>query len=96
MGRICNAMFPCFRVGNEENVIFDPNVSWQEYKDEIWRGEVIALMFLRFMALFGQTCLEVRKSLRFGVMIMKLFRMMVPVNCPDVNKNVLNDFVILC
>ena len=35
------------------------NVSWSVYMDEIFRGEIIALVFLRFIGLFGQTCLEV-------------------------------------
>lgn len=39
--------------------ILDPNISWAEYKNELFRGEIVALIFLRFIGLFGQTCLEV-------------------------------------
>lgn len=38
--------------------ILDPNISWAEYKNELFRGEIVALIFLRFIGLFGQTCLE--------------------------------------
>ena len=34
------------------------SVPWSRYADELLRGEIIALMFLRFIGLFGQTCLE--------------------------------------
>ena len=34
------------------------SVPWSRYVDELLRGEIIALMFLRFIGLFGQTCLE--------------------------------------
>ena len=33
-------------------------VPWSRYATELLRGEIIALMFLRFIGLFGQTCLE--------------------------------------
>ena len=40
-------------------------VSWAQYKNELLRGEIVALIFLRFMALFGQTCMEVCISTRY-------------------------------
>ena len=42
------------------------NVSWADYKDEILRGEIVAIIFLRFIALFGQTCLEVSKAPKYS------------------------------
>ena len=47
----------------EERPLLNPDVSWSEYKNEIFRPEIIALMFLRFIGFFGQTCLEVASSL---------------------------------
>jgi hypothetical protein len=35
------------------------SVPWSRYVSEILRAEIIALIFLRFIGLFGQTCLEV-------------------------------------
>ena len=40
-------------------------VSWAQYKNELLRGEIVALIFLRFMALFGQTCMEVSIRTRY-------------------------------
>ena len=34
------------------------SVPWSRYIDELARGEIIALIFIRFIGLFGQTCLE--------------------------------------
>jgi MFS family permease len=45
--------------GNDDVALINPDVSWSQYKNELIRGEVIALMFLRFIGIFGQTCLEV-------------------------------------
>ena len=47
----------------EERPLLNPDVNWSEYKNEIFRPEIIALMFLRFIGFFGQTCLEVASSL---------------------------------
>ena len=33
-------------------------VPWSRYIDELARGEIVALIFIRFIGLFGQTCLE--------------------------------------
>ena len=46
--------------GNQQPLL-NPDVGWVEYKNEMLRPEIIALMFLRFIGFFGQTCLEVRK-----------------------------------
>ena len=45
--------------GMGDEPLINPDVSWSQYKNEIIRPEIIALMFLRFIAFFGQTCLEV-------------------------------------
>ena len=34
------------------------SVPWSRYITELARGEIIALIFIRFIGLFGQTCLE--------------------------------------
>lgn len=47
--------------GNDVEVV-EPAVhppTWSEYMDEILRGEVVALIFLRMIGLLGQTCFEV-------------------------------------
>ena len=49
--------------GADDEPLFNPDVSWSEYKNEIIRPEIIALMFLRFIGFFGQACLEVNSSL---------------------------------
>ena len=49
----------------EDESLINPDVSWSQYKNEIIRPEIIALMFLRFIGFFGQTCLEVGSSLQF-------------------------------
>ena len=56
----------------EEPPLLNPDVSWSEYKNEIIRPEIIALMFLRFIGFFGQTCLEVGPSLEHAVLKLKL------------------------
>lgn len=35
-----------------------PNVPWSRYAEELMKGEIIVLIFIRFIGLFGQTCLE--------------------------------------
>ena len=49
--------------GAHDEPLLNPDVSWSEYKNEIIRPEIIALMFLRFIGFFGQACLEVNSSL---------------------------------
>ena len=48
--------------GADDEPLLNPDVSWSEYKNEIIRPEIIALLFLRFIGFFGQTCLEVTSS----------------------------------
>ena len=50
------------RGGAHDEPLLNPDVSWSEYKNEIIRPEIIALMFLRFIGFFGQACLEVNSS----------------------------------
>ncbi len=38
------------------------SVGWSEYKEELVRGEIVALMFLRLIGLLGQTCFEVETN----------------------------------
>ena len=45
---------------DNQRPLLNPDVGWVEYKNEMLRPEIIALMFLRFIGFFGQTCLEAR------------------------------------
>ena len=41
-----------------ESIYDTSTVPWSRYLIELGRGEIIALIFIRFIGLFGQTCLE--------------------------------------
>jgi hypothetical protein len=46
-------------VSSDSEPIYDQSsVPWSRYVTELARGEIIVLMFIRFIGLFGQTCLE--------------------------------------
>ena len=45
-------------VSDSEPIYDQSSVPWSRYVTELARGEIIVLMFIRFIGLFGQTCLE--------------------------------------
>ena len=45
-------------VTDSEQIYGTSSVPWSRYVTELFRGEIIVLMFIRFIGLFGQTCLE--------------------------------------
>ena len=45
-------------IRNSQAIYDQSSVPWSRYLTELARGEIIILMFIRFIGLFGQTCLE--------------------------------------
>ncbi len=43
----------------EDEQLINPDVTWADYGNEVIRPEIIAILFLRFIAFVGQTALEV-------------------------------------
>lgn len=46
-------------IQNESEVETSSTATWADYLDQLLTGEFAAIIFVRFIALFGQTCLEV-------------------------------------